>query len=530
MSNITYVNQRFDCKEQENLLDAFFRNKIDVPFSCRNGTCQACLIQATEGEIPEASQAGLSQHLKDSKHLLPCRCYPTTDMQLSPPNIDDIFSLVNIKKLTLLSDNIMLVEIEITEPVDSYKTGQFINIKTHLDNKIRSYSIANIFNTSSSLEIHVQKIDVGTFSSWIFEDAKPTDEIFIHYPLGACFASDNFDISGKLLIATGSGLGATFAIAQEALEKGYKGSVCLFHGVKNSNNIYLTDKIQELASKYKNFKFYCCTTNKASAYSKVEYAYVDELAFQKFDNLEDWEVYIYGNPVMVKSGILKASTLGCRSNNIICDAFEYGQSAQYNKSAEQSNAMEFIEEPKRNFKPDPKMWEALGEGVKLNQILNNFYDKVLDDPLLSPFFTGVTKEHIVGKQYAFLNQIYTGKDCYFGDRPRNAHQWMIISDSLFDHREKLFADSCIKCGLQEPFLSQILAFDETYRNVIVKTKVWPRIMDGEIKAIKGFEEMYLDIGSICDGCEKELDPGTKVHYHDRTGEMFCEECNSSNKS
>lgn len=525
MSTITYDNQKFDCKEQENLLDAFFRNKIDVPFSCRNGTCQACLIQAKSGDISTDSQVGLSTHLKNTNHLLPCRCYPTTDMELQPPSIEDIFAISTIVKLEPKSKKIMAVTIKPNKGISKYRTGQFINIRTHLDNKVRSYSLTSSYeNNQNNLCIHVQRIEAGHFSNWIFEQARTGDEIKVHHPLGACFNSQNFDVAGKLFISTSSGLGSEFAIIKENLENGFIKPVHLYHSSKDDSGLYLIDEIHYLEKQYENFSYTAYVSKQKSNLKGIKFGDVDQMAFENFENLNNWEVYLYGNPVMVKSATRNAQAKGCEEHNIFSDSFEYGENIQYNNSTEKTDKMEFIEEEKRQFEPNPTMWKILGEGVKLNQILNDFYDKVLVDPLLAPFFKGVTKDHIVGKQYAFLNQIYTGKDCYFGDRPRNAHQWMIISDSLFDHREKLFADSCIKCGLEEPYLSEILAFDESYRDAIVKTKVWPRITDGEIKPIKGFEEMILDIGSICDGCEKELEPGDKVHYHDRTGEMFCEEC------
>jgi len=526
MKTIKFGSNSFECKDGENLLDAFFRNKIESPFSCRNGTCKACIIQSISGKITEKSQVGLSPHLIDSRHLLPCKCYPVSDMELKAASVKDIYSTAIITEIKSLSTHIKSVSIKPNDGLSKYKTGQFINVRTNLDHKVRSYSLTSQYENDVTMTFHVQKISAGIFSSWIFNEAKAGDAIQVYYPLGACYASNNSNVMGKLVIATGSGLGAAFAIIQQELELGYTQDVYLYHASKNVTGLYMIGQLQALEDKYNNFKFTLSVSKKESSLNNVVIAKVEELAFAQLKTLKNWEVYLYGNPAMVKAAIKLALTKGCEEDNIYSDAFEYAKSAQYNKSVAETDKMEFIEEQKRQFEPDAKMWKALKNGERLNQILNDFYDKVLVDPLLSPFFKGVTKSHIVGKQYAFFNQIYTGGDCYFGDRPRNAHHWMIISDGLFDHREKLFADSCIKCGLAEPFLSQILAFDENYRQTMVKTKVWPRIIDGEIKPIKGFEEMILDIGSICDGCEKELEAGDKVHYHDRTGEMFCEECNN----
>jgi len=518
---ITFATNTFECRPNENLLDAFFRNKIEVPFSCRNGTCQACLIQSVSGEIPKNSQIGLSKELVKTQHLLPCKCFPVSDMVLRPPSIENIYQKADIVQLEKLSEKVMKLVIKPQDGFNSYKAGQFINIRTALDDKVRSYSIANRCD-NSQLHLHVQNIENGIFSSWIFADANKQDSIDIHYPLGACYHSGDLSCEGKLILATGSGLGASLAIAQEALSEGYSGEIKLFHSCKTESEFYAHQTLESLKKNYRNFSYHQSCYNEKPLNPETCFNTLDQIAFNT--TLKNWEVYLYGNPSMVKSCIQQAKAKDCCQESIYYDAFEY---AQQNTASDKQNSMEFVEELKPSYIPDPLMWQALDDGKKLNAILNDFYDKVLQDPLLSPFFKGVTKQHIVGKQYAFLNQIYTGKDCYFGDRPRNAHHWMIISNELFDYREKLFKESCIKYGLKEPFLSQILEFDESFREAIVKTRVWPRITDGEIKAIKGFDEMIVDIGCLCDSCEKVLDKGDKVHYHDRTGEIYCQDCQNT---
>ena len=40
----------------------------------------------------------------------------------------------------------------------------------------------------------------------------------------------------------------------------------------------------------------------------------------------------------------------------------------------------------------------------------------------------------------------------------------------------------------------------------------------------GFGDMTLDIGSLCDGCQAEIPPGTRVRYHLRLGTTYCPAC------
>ena len=97
--------------------------------------------------------------------------------------------------------------------------------------------------------------------------------------------------------------------------------------------------------------------------------------------------------------------------------------------------------------PNLELWAALGHGEKLTAILTEFYTLAFSDPLLSPFFRDVTKQRLIGKQYNFMYEILTGEPVYFGERPRNAHHWMVISDDLFNYRETLLAQVERRHGL-----------------------------------------------------------------------------------
>jgi truncated hemoglobin YjbI len=174
--------------------------------------------------------------------------------------------------------------------------------------------------------------------------------------------------------------------------------------------------------------------------------------------------------------------------------------------------------------PNPALWEALGRGPRLREILEKFYARVYGDPRLAPFFHGVTQDRAVDKQYGFLAEIFTGERMYFGDRPRNAHHWMVISNELFDYREQLF-EACLRTeGLAEEHVAAWLAVHETFRKQIVKDTPFPRRMAGVEMPLDGWQQETLAAGALCDGCQGELSIGTVVTYHRRRGTTFCSRC------
>jgi len=174
--------------------------------------------------------------------------------------------------------------------------------------------------------------------------------------------------------------------------------------------------------------------------------------------------------------------------------------------------------------PNPELWAALNEGEILRAALEDFYTTVLADERLAHFFEGATKPHIIGKQFNFLRDVLAGSRDYFGFRPRNAHNWMVISDELFDYREGLLSDALRRQGVDEKWVEHIRGISEVFRKQIVKDKPFPRRFQGIVQPAEGYGKFTIDDGAACDGCEGILDPGTEIIYHLRTGKIYCDDC------
>lgn len=174
--------------------------------------------------------------------------------------------------------------------------------------------------------------------------------------------------------------------------------------------------------------------------------------------------------------------------------------------------------------PDPEMWQALERGEKLTRILTDFYDIVFDDPRLAPFFEGRTKPWVIQKQYSFMHEIFTGEKVYFGDRPRNVHHWMVISEELFDHREAIMETCLRRHGLPEHLIARWRAVEEVFRRQIVKDAPIPRKIRGVALPLEGHDDIVLAVGSLCDGCQGEMAAGSPARYHVRTGRTYCPAC------
>lgn len=173
---------------------------------------------------------------------------------------------------------------------------------------------------------------------------------------------------------------------------------------------------------------------------------------------------------------------------------------------------------------DPELWMELENGRVVRRVLEDFYGRVYADALLRPFFERVTQDRVTDKQYSFMKQCLTGERVYFGDRPRNAHHWMIISDAVFDHRQSLMRQALQAQNLTPEQIRRWERIEEHFRPDIVKTQALPRRVGNEDVFSEGFTSETLMEATVCDHCGAEIDAGTTVAYHRRLGHVSCSVC------
>ena len=74
---------QYDVEGDLTLLEAAEMSRIELPSSCRNGTCRTCLCRLVSGEVAYTIEwPGLSAEEKAEGYVLPCVARPTTDVVL----------------------------------------------------------------------------------------------------------------------------------------------------------------------------------------------------------------------------------------------------------------------------------------------------------------------------------------------------------------------------------------------------------------------------------------------------------------
>jgi hemoglobin len=77
------------------------------------------------------------------------------------------------------------------------------------------------------------------------------------------------------------------------------------------------------------------------------------------------------------------------------------------------------------------IYDSIGGGPAVRVAVDDFYARVLADPQLAPFFTGVDLQHLKAHQRAFIAAAIGGSEIYQGRDMAAAHAGLAITDADF---------------------------------------------------------------------------------------------------
>jgi ferredoxin len=77
---------QYDVEGDLSLLEAAEMSRVQLPSSCRNGTCRTCICQLVSGDVTYTVEwPGLSAEEKAASWVLPCVARPLSNIVLDHP-------------------------------------------------------------------------------------------------------------------------------------------------------------------------------------------------------------------------------------------------------------------------------------------------------------------------------------------------------------------------------------------------------------------------------------------------------------
>jgi ferredoxin len=79
---------QFFASADETVLQAALKTGLELPSSCRNGTCRTCISRLTRGQIAyQIEWPGVSIDEKLEGYFLPCVACARSDLTMEPPTV-----------------------------------------------------------------------------------------------------------------------------------------------------------------------------------------------------------------------------------------------------------------------------------------------------------------------------------------------------------------------------------------------------------------------------------------------------------
>lgn len=292
----------------ESVLEGLLRAGVAVPNACRAGACQSCLVRATSGTPPQASQAGVKETLRQQGYFLSCSARPTSDLVVTTHDVALLAVDARVAAVDFLSPSVIRVRLDVAAPF-AYEPGQFITLLRD-DGLARSYSIASLPADGVGIELHVRLVPGGVMSGWLASPDALGARLQIRGPSGDCFYVPGRAEQPLLLAGTGTGLAPLVAIARTALGVGHAGTIRLFHGARSEDGLYFGGELRSLAEQHAPFDYVPCVS-----------ANLEQAVLTQVPALKGYRVFLCGNPDFVVQMRKKAFLAGASIKDIHADAF-----------------------------------------------------------------------------------------------------------------------------------------------------------------------------------------------------------------
>jgi len=326
MPKIFFNKQAIPFKVGQSVLDAMIEFDCHPAYSCKKGVCQSCLLKSDDKQVANA-QKDVKETLISQGYFLACQCYPKEDIKVNETDNSELEIDVKLISKKHISSDIVILKLSLPDDKNlNIKPGQFINL-TH-QGLIRSYSIANNPQKDKFIELHIQKVQNGEMSNWLYDNLTIGDSLKLKGPFGTCIYLESHLNNALVLIGTGTGLAPLIGIIKQALANNHQGKITLFHGSRHFNGLYLHQDLKNLASEHDNFIYYPCLSGEVEDKSSLHHTNisqgrVNKIAMSTLTQFNSAKFYLCGHPEMVKNMKKMLYLSGADLNNINADPFEY---------------------------------------------------------------------------------------------------------------------------------------------------------------------------------------------------------------
>lgn len=295
------VTRFIDCKAGEKVLDAAYRQRINLPMDCSDGVCGTCKCRCETGVYElgdDYIEEALSQDEAEERQVLTCQMVVQSDCVISVPVPSSACKTGTtqfaacVASITAHADAALEISFELDQaPV--FLPGQYVNIGVPGSEQTRSYSFSNRPGERRASFL-IKQVPGGLMSDWL-RRAQPGERVPMTGPLGSFYLRD---VSRPLLfLAGGTGLAPFLSMLQVLADRNEAQAVSLIYGVTRDQDLVMVEALEALAQRLPGFHFVTCVADTQTTHSRQ--GYVTEHMTPAMLNDGDVDVYLCGPPPMV---------------------------------------------------------------------------------------------------------------------------------------------------------------------------------------------------------------------------------------
>ncbi|VXC74602.1 conserved hypothetical protein [Pseudomonas sp. 8Z] len=267
MPELRVGERRFHVAVDSNLLDALLGQGVSVPYSCRSGSCHACLVRCLHGEPQDSQPEALTQERRADGWRLACQCQIVGDLEVEPFDPQRDGMPAEVLGVDWLSPRVLRLRLLPSRAL-RYRPGQHLVL--WWGDVARPYSLASVPTEDAWLEFHIDCGHAGAFAdaarSLVVGDTLRLGEL----RGGALHYDPDWQARPLWLLAAGTGLAPLFGVLREALRQEHSAAIRLLHVAPEPAEHYLREPLQALAAAHANVQIDLLTVDQlATALSEL---------------------------------------------------------------------------------------------------------------------------------------------------------------------------------------------------------------------------------------------------------------------
>jgi propane monooxygenase reductase component len=334
--NFEPVDIEMEVGEEENILDAAFRQGIHLMHGCREGRCSACKSYVLDGDIQmeNYSTFACNDAEVDEGYVLLCRSHAFSDCTIELLNFDEdeLLGGVQIQDVRTrvtavepVTRDIVSLRLEAVEPAAfEFKPGQYADIHIPGSDEHRSFSMASTQAHPGQVEFLIKKYPGGKFSGLLDDGITVGDELSLTGPYGTSTLKDGH-VLPVVCVAGGAGMAPILSILRHMSQTGSERPVRFYYGARTAADLFYLDEIAEISRLLADFAFFACLSESMEGALPdtvtVEEGNVTDVVARHEGDIRKTEVYMCGPPPMVDAALDLLETHAVPKDQIFYDKF-----------------------------------------------------------------------------------------------------------------------------------------------------------------------------------------------------------------